>query len=48
LENTHSTIFTNSRDKISAVSVSHDGTKVAIGDEKGKVTILKNDNGKLE
>ena len=36
-----STVYTNSREKISAVSASNDGSKIAFGDEKGKVTILK-------
>jgi len=43
-----STIYSNSREKISAVSVSHDGKRIAFGDEKGKVTILKQLNGQLE
>jgi len=43
-----STIYTASRDKISAVSVSNDGSKIAFGDDKGKVTILKWENGQLE
>lgn len=45
---TVSTVFTSSRDKVSAVSVSHDGQRIAFGDEKGKVTILKMVNGQLE
>lgn len=43
-----STVYTNSREKISAVSASNDGTRIAFGDEKGKVTILKWSNGQLE
>jgi WD40 repeat protein len=43
-----STIYTTSREKISAVSVSNDGQKIAFGDDKGKVTILKWENGQLE
>jgi len=46
--NSSSTVYTNSRDTISAVSVSHDGQKIAFGDVKGKVTILKMENGQLE
>jgi len=40
-----STIYTTSREKVSAVSVSNDGQKIAFGDDKGKVTILKWENG---
>lgn len=43
-----SAVFCSNRDRITCVSLSNDGVRVAFGDEKGKVTILKFINGKFE
>ena len=47
-ETTQSAVWCLNRDRITCVTVAHDGARVAFGDEKGKVTVLKWKNGQFE
>jgi WD40 repeat protein len=47
-ETTQSAVWCLNRDRITSVALSHDGTRVAFGDEKGKVTILKWKDNKFD
>lgn len=43
-----SAVYTTNRDRITCVSVCSDNVRVAFGDDKGRVTIVKFVNGKFE
>ena len=40
-DSSESTVWCQNRDRITCVAVAHGGARVAFGDEKGKVVILK-------
>lgn len=47
-DSTQSAVWCLNRDRITCVALAHDGSKVAFGDEKGKVVVLKWKDNKFE